>query len=53
MYEWILYDYYMRENEADEVTDLICRLLNINVEYKKEIFKQHEQKNNKLKNRKQ
>jgi hypothetical protein len=41
MYQWILQDYYMRENETDEVTDLICKLVNIKVDDKSKIFKQN------------
>lgn len=39
MHEWILYDYYMRENETQEVISLICSILNINPKHKESIFK--------------
>lgn len=42
MYQWILQDYYLREKETDEVTDFICKLLNIKADDKVKIFKQNE-----------
>lgn len=41
MFQWILYDYYIREKEDDDVTDLICGLVNIKTESQKNLFKQN------------
>jgi hypothetical protein len=43
IYELILQDYYRQEKETEEVTELICKLLNIKAEHKEEIFKQSDQ----------
>lgn len=43
IHELILLDYYKQEKETEEVTELICKLLNIKAEHKEEVvFKQSE-----------
>jgi hypothetical protein len=39
MYEWLLYDYYVREKEDDNVINLISKLLHFNKATQKNFFK--------------
>lgn len=48
MYEWLLYDYYVREKEDENVTHLISKLLHFNKATHKKIFSETAKQNDKF-----